>query len=330
MPFQKLHVYWIFRVFVGFTYSFALLSCNPSNKKQEAIDAIPVDVQLLRFHEEFAKADTTQLQQLKQRYPRLFPSAAPDQFWYDKMTERDTVLTMLEQAVDQRSFDFDQIKTDIEDVQRHIKYYFPEFEPLPIITMISEVSYDRKVLVREEAIYLSIDTYLGEDHELYQGISNYKRENLNIEQIPADAALEFAKLFVEPSMDRSFLDVMIYNGKLHYLQSLFSPSSTGDQYFDYNPEKYKFVQENETQIWKYFVDRELLYKTDSKLLSRFITDAPFSTFYLEFDNETPGGVGRYIGYRIVEAFMANNDLDLDALLSLPADRIINESGYKPL
>jgi uncharacterized protein YjaZ len=91
-----------------------------------------------------------------------------------------------------------------------------------------------------------------------------------------------------------------------------------------------FMQESENQIWRYFVDQEMLYSTDQKLYSRFIADAPFSKFYLEIDRETPGGVGRYIGYRIVQSFMENNDINIDQMLALPADKILNQSGYKPL
>jgi hypothetical protein len=41
-------------------------------------------------------------------------------------------------------------------------------------------------------------------------------------------------------------------------------------------------------MWRYFIEKELLYSVDQKLIPRFINMAPFSKFYLEIDNEGQG------------------------------------------
>jgi hypothetical protein len=43
-------------------------------------------------------------------------------------------------------------------------------------------------------------------------------------------------------------------------------------------------------MWRYY-RKEMLYSDDQKLMPRFINPAPFSKFYLEIDNESPGQVG---------------------------------------
>ena len=222
------------------------------------------------------------------------------------------------------------MESEVEDVMRHVIYYFPEFKPTPVVTVLSDVNYRQKVIPTASQLIISIDTYLGKDHELYTGINKYQRENLNREQLPVDVAQAYARLFVKPSMDRALLDHMIYHGKLHYVQELFAPKATGDQLFNYSPEKYVFTVENESQMWRYFIENEMLYDTDSKLLSRFILPAPFSKFYLEVDQQTPGGVGRYIGYRMVKSFMENNQVELETMIDLNAEEIFKRSKYKPL
>ena len=77
-------------------------------------------------------------------------------------------------------------------------------------------------------------------------------------------------------------------------------------------------------LWK-----ELLYSTDQKLDARFLNLAPFSKFYLELDNESPGGIGRYIGYNIVKSYMENNDVSLQNLFEKSSEEIFNNSKYKP-
>jgi uncharacterized protein YjaZ len=73
----------------------------------------------------------------------------------------------------------------------------------------------------------------------------------------------------------------------------------------------------------------LLYDTDSKLPSRFITPAPFSKFYLEIDNDSPGRVGQWIGWQIVRSFMENNEISVQEMLKLDARELFERSRYKP-
>jgi len=73
----------------------------------------------------------------------------------------------------------------------------------------------------------------------------------------------------------------------------------------------------------------LLYSTDHQLGPRFLDPAPFSKFRLELDNESPGRLGRYMGWQIVRAFMARNNLSPQQLLELPAEEVFRRSNYKP-
>jgi len=57
---------------------------------------------------------------------------------------------------------------------------------------------------------------------------------------------------------------------------------------------------------------------------------PFSKFRLELDSESPGRLGRYVGWQIVRAFMDKNpEVTLTELLDIPADEIFKKSNYKP-
>ena len=320
----------LFKFFVIIAFAKAITSCTSTSKVEESISNIPLDVELIQFHKEFADAKEKDLSTLKGEYPLFFPVTVPDSVWISKMEGRDSIHNVLEKAVKNADFNYVTIEEELEDVMRHVVYYFPDFEPTPIVTVLSDVNYRQKVIPTASQLIVSIDTYLGKDHELYIGINKYQRENLNIEQLPADASLAYARLFVEPSMERSLLGNMIYHGKLHYLQELFAPNATGEQLFSYSPEKYVFTVENEGEMWRYFIDNELLYDTDSKLLSRFILPAPFSKFYLEVDQQTPGGVGRYIGYRMVKSFMDNNEVDIETMMHLKPEEIFKRSKYKPL
>src|SRR5690606_18843066 len=109
----------------------------------------------------------------------------------------------------------------------------------------------------------------------------------------------------------SLIGYMIYYGKELYLKDLLLPEHTDAEKIGYTPEQIGWSEENESYIWTYLVEEKLLYDTNSKLPNRFINPAPFSKFYLEIDNESPGMIGRWIGWQIVRSFMKNNDVPLN-------------------
>ena len=75
---------------------------------------------------------------------------------------------------------------------------------------------------------------------------------------------------------------------LYYEKSLFKrkllPLKNDTILIGYSKD-FTWAKENEIYIWKYFIEKELLYNTDSKLIRRFLDPSPFSKFYLEIDNQ---------------------------------------------
>ena len=79
----------------------------------------------------------------------------------------------------------------------------------------------------------------------------------------------------------------------------------------------------------YFMDKKLLFSTETKLNKRFLENAPFSKFYSEQDNLTPGKIGVWIGWQIVKSYMKHNDVSLQELLKINESDLFNKSKYKP-
>jgi uncharacterized protein YjaZ len=97
----------------------------------------------------------------------------------------------------------------------------------------------------------------------------------------------------------------------------------------YTNDELLWATDNEFYIWQYFIENELLYSTDTKLVGRFIAPAPFSRFNLELDSESPGALGQYIGWQIVRSYMENNPSSLLQMLQMNAQTLFNKAKYKP-
>ncbi|WP_435579331.1 gliding motility lipoprotein GldB [Gilvibacter sp.] len=319
---MKSSFYW------GLALVFGLLfSCADSPEVKPEVLDIALQAEFVRFDLEFDRAQESEIPKLKTKYPRLFPQQYPDSFWVAK--KRDTLLQALAQEVQAAFPDFTQQEEELNLLFKHIKYYFPDFQAPTIFTVISEVDYKDPVLWAGDQMSIGLDNYLGADHPFYEGIPLYISANMKSEQIVADVANLASRAYVPPARNRSFLGQMLYHGKLLYLQTLLMPLESEATLMGYSEAQYQWATENEMDIWRYFVEREVLYDTNPKLLNQFINPAPFSKFYLEIDNESPGRIGRYMGLQMVKAFAENTDSSLAEILTTPADQLYQQSKYKP-
>ncbi|GGK11271.1 gliding motility lipoprotein GldB [Yeosuana aromativorans] len=305
-----------------------ITACKKEDKVEAEIAKIPMHVNIERFDKLFSEASANDLPKLKSQYPFMFSEKYSDSFWVARM--QDTLQIKLFKEVAKKFPDFNEEQQDIEALFQHIKYYFPEFKPPRVITTTSFVDYRNRVIVTDTIALISIDNYLGSDHEFYQGIQKYIRADFNPEHIVVDLANEYAKKYIYQKPNTTLLDEMIYFGKQLYFNDKIIPFKTEAERISYTEAQLDWAHVNESYIWRYFVEHELLYSTDSKLPSRFINPAPFTKFYLEdIDSESPGRLGQYIGWQIVRAYMENNKVSLKDMLAKSPEEIFNNSKFKP-
>ncbi|WP_298513855.1 gliding motility lipoprotein GldB [uncultured Kordia sp.] len=302
------------------------VGCAEENALEKEIAAIPIDMNVVRFDQVFLDAKPSDLPKLKEAYPLFFPSSVPDSTWI--YTMNDPLQKELKTQIDEVFTDFATVHQDIKSLLQHIEFYFPEYDQPQVFTVTSE-DYRKKVILHQDMILIALNTYLGANHKYYEGIQKYISQGFEKKMIAVDVASEFAFSQVQTSRERTFLSKMIYYGKIQYIKSLLVPKASVAMQFGYTERQADWAAANEKQIWTYFIEKDLLYSTNNKLDARFLNLAPFSKFYLELDNESPGGIGRYIGYQIVKAYMENNDVSLQNLLGKSSKKIFNNSKYKP-
>ncbi len=305
-----------------------IVACGKEEALKKEVAKIPVQIGVERFDRVFADLTPANLASVKSEFPFLFPARYADSVWLRKA--KDTLQLEINREVEKVFPDFSEEKEELTTLLQYIKYYFPEVTAPKVITVTSDVDYHNKVVLSGDLLIISLDTYLGSDHYFYEGIQAYLKSNFTKTQLMPDIATMYAKQLVELPKNRTFLANMVYYGKELYLKSLFLPSYTDAQKIAYAPEKYVWAVANEDEIWRYFIDKQLLYSTKSELSTRFLFPGPFSKFYLqEIDQEAPDRIGQFIGWRIVASYMKNNSVSLRQLLLADAETIFTTSKYKP-
>lgn len=301
-------------------------SCKKEIAKKVDVSKIEVAVSVSRFEQKFYKADEKTLPLLKMEFPYLFP-AQNDSIWLNKINDKEE--KELYNKSQEVFGDFENEKEQIECLFKHIKYEHSNFEAPKIITLITNLDYQNKIVYADSLLFVSLDMYLGKNSEIYHDFPVYLSQNFDKSQLVVDMASAISDRYFTPEKSRQFLDMVIGAGKKMYMVDSYLPSVSDAQKIGYSEAEYEWALANEAQIWKYFIENKLLYSTDSKLVDRFMAVAPFSKFYIDIDKESPGRIGVWLGWQIVKSYMNNNNVTLQQLLQTDAEEIFNKSKYKP-
>jgi len=306
--------------------TFVFLGCQYADPKKE-ISEISVDIEWVRFEQKFYKSSPDELPALKKAYPYFFPAQYPNSIWEQRLS--DSLQLELFNQINRVFPSIHSLKTQVKSLFQHIKYYFPKTNIPKIITVVSDVDYHNKIIDADTLLLLSIDTYLGKDNYLYTGIPKYISANLTKDQIVPDMVSALSDRYISSPQDRTLLSQMIFRGKQLYLKDVFLPSTTDHLKIGYTQKQLSWVEENEEHIWRFFIDEKLLFSSNSNQIYRFIDPAPFTKFYLDIDQQSPGRVGQWLGWMIVRSYAQNNDVSLPELLAMPANEMFQKSKYKP-
>lgn len=313
--------------FLFFLLSMALFSCAKEPKYKVDVSGIDVDVKVQRFDQDFYQSQPQDLDVLKQKYPELFPAQTPDSIWLAKIADADE--RGLFEETQKVYSSFDSFEEDLKTLFQHVTYYNPDFIVPEIITVLSNVDYEYRVIYTTSTLFISLDVYLGKESAIYADYPDYIKENTKPERIPIDIANQVIEVQVRPSLNRTLLGKMIAAGKKMYLLDAYVPGVSDAIKIGYSEEKFLWAEANESEVWRYFIENNLLYSTDTKLNKRFLDEAPFSKFYLSQDSQSPGRIGQWIGWQIVRSFMEKNDVSLQTLLQMNEEELFKKANYKP-
>jgi len=314
------------------TLSFLLVlmlffGCENDSKNKIDVSNIKVDFKVDRFEKKFYSSSEKDFPKLKKMYAFMLGNVA-DSVSLKRINNEDEQFLFEESK---RVFgDFTNEKKELKKLFQHIKYYNPKFKAPKVITYISDLDYEYPVIYADSLLFISLDMYLGKNNIVYKSFPSYLSENYKKERIVVDVANDIInQSYPKFRGERTFLDKMINQGKYMYLLDVFLPDVSDELKMGYSKEKLEWTQANESDVWKYFIEKELLYDSNSKLNTRFIDNAPFSKFYLESDKDSPGKIGVWVGWQIVRSYMKNNDVTLQQLLAEKPEEIYKKSKYKP-
>lgn len=308
--------------------SLLFVSCKKNEMVKEEAEEIPLTVEVDRYDKAFYESKPQDLPKLKAQYPDFFPQGIDEKYLTEKMTH--PMWRELYKEVEKRYENFDAQKVEIEKLFKYITFYYPKTQVPKVITVIQDMDPDYKVIYAEKknVLIISLELYLGKGHKFYE-FPEYEKKTFEPNQMMPDIVQSFSLGKVKPPTERDFLSQIIYAGKQMYLKDVLLPDVSDEDKICYTAEELKWCEDNDVEVWKYFVEENLLYSTNPKLVQNFIVPGPFSKFGRDNDSETPSRIGVWLGWQIVRSYMDNNDVPIQKLMIMDAKEIFQKSKYKP-
>ena len=322
---------------------FTFTSCQKSGRFEIDTTKNRIVVKIHRFDRDLIKFDTTHMNvsfyKLYKNYSDFIPvfcNEVLDINYTDTVAVRklfvkylaDTTFTPVNKKTLETFDNVTGIERKVSDAYTYIHYYFPKVKLPEIYFFVS--GFNRQVILNEKFIALGTDMYLGADFPSYKNLTyQYLIYNMRPECIPVDlVSTTLFRMFVMSSKEERLLDNMIFRGKIMYLISVFMPNEKPEDIIGYKPEQWKWCKKYEKQIWSSIIDQKYLFSTDFQLIRKFMNDAPFTS---PISQESPGRLGTWMGWQIVNSYMKTNDkVSLTELMEeRDSQKILENSGYRP-
>ena len=224
--------------------------------------------------------------------------------------------------------DFSEIKDGLDQAFSNFRTYFPSF-PIPKITTFFG-GFNYGVIAYDDNIGIGLENFLGKRSKYYKllGDPEYLRFQKQKKFILSNVMeVWFDENFQEYSIGKDLLSRMIYKGKMMYFLNAMLPDLPMEDKFRFTKKQMKWVEENEANIWEYFVQEDLLFSKKESKFRSFISYAPFAK---GMPNESPDRVAFFIGYKLVNAHMKNNNNNIEEIIYLTnSTNFLAQSRYKP-
>ncbi|MGD0341356.1 MAG: hypothetical protein ABSA76_06590 [Bacteroidales bacterium] len=323
----------------------ALISCR-KNIYRVNVSSVPVNIEIKRLEKEIFSLDPDKIQtsvpNLKQEYGsflQLFSYVINtgdinDPSFGDFLVRfcTDKLNYEVFQEIMRKYPDTEKLKKELEDAFRHYIYYFPG-KNVPAVYTCS-TGFNNSIITGDSVLGIGLDRYLGKDCEYYRRLQIFKYlaarmtpVNIVPDCIYAWGLTEWDFSAMKYPVDNVMAEMM-HEGKLKYFEKCMLPEVSDSIIFGFSVNQMKFCRNNESQMWQYLVEHNLLFSTDRFVIRKLTDEAPFTSY---FTNESPGRASVWIGFRVIESYMMKNrNVTLAELMdNTDVSGILEKAKYNP-
>ncbi len=244
----------------------------------------------------------------------------------------DPVITEIYKDTQKQFSDLSEFKNAITPAMTLYLTHFPNERIPDFCTLVSGIDFQMpQVFGYENTIFICLDMYLGKDYKQYAqaGMPKYIAARCDKKYMATDC---FSKALVYRHLpDKTLvtlLDNMVDAGKkMLFTQTMF-PTTPAQDILGYSKEQYKWATSHESAVWHALIEKNKVYDNSEDVIRRMMDETPFTR---DFGNDSPGRLGVFIGYQIVQSYMKSHPGTTlkDLMAMTDSQKFLKESGYKP-
>jgi hypothetical protein len=333
----------MFRVYL-FAIIVLLSACGGDANKPD-VSGIKVDLSVERFEQSLFKIDTNKIQQglahLRNAHPHFFPVYMQQILQLNPMDTasysviRNIIASYrpINDSIQQKYRNLDWLKEDLAESFRFVKYYYPQYRVPRILTFVATLDAPGVVLTQEH-LGIGLHQYAGKNFSVYQApelqqvYPSYISRRFDKEYMVAGCMKAIVDdVYPDQSVGRPLVEQMIEKGKQWFLLDHFLPDAPDSALTGYTQKQLDWAEENEGNVWTFMVKNENLYGIEPHVIQTYIGESPYTQGMPE---SSPGNIGQWIGWRIVQQYAQKNEkLTVQQVLQTPARTIFQGAAYKP-
>ncbi len=220
------------------------------------------------------------------------------------------------------------VRKDLKKGMQYYQHYFPEASVPNFYSLISEFGIQSFIFQDgdTDGVGIGLDMFLGEDFNYKRldprnpAFSDYLTDFYTKENIVKRSVEVILEDRLGTLKGSNLLSQMVNEGKKLYILRYVLPFVSEDVVLGYRPEQLEWLENNEIEMWSFFLEKELLYETSNAKTFKYLNPSPNSPGMPE---QAPGRTGAYVGFKIVENYMKRNP-------STSMQQLIEQEDYQKM
>jgi hypothetical protein len=332
-----------------------LIGCG-TKKQIPDVSKVQVTLSIQHFEQDFFAMDTTQIdtsiQQLFNKYPvfmvDFLQNILASNPQPDSIMQNVKLFTSAYHNVyiaSQQTFgNFNDVENEIKQGFKFVKHYFPNYKlPTQLVTyigpwdamfMLSNNANGSGIMRDENILGIGLQLSMGSNFPVYQDgaiqalYPAFISKKFDKKYIASNALnVIIDDLYNARTLGKPLVEQMIEAGKRLYLLDAFLPNTPDSIKTGYTQAQLNGCIKNEANIWNFFITNDLLFVNEPTIIKDYMTEAPNTP---ALGNESPGFIGKFVGWQIVKKWMQKNEKkSLNDLLNTSSKEIFETSKYKP-
>lgn len=225
--------------------------------------------------------------------------------------------------------DLSELKQQFKQAFTNLKYYYPDFQPPKVQTLISGL--DNDLFVSDTLIIVSLDYFLGPGAKFRPKMYEYLLRQYTKDNIVPSSMMIYGisdRYNKSDANDKTVLADMVAYGKAYYFAKHMLPCVPDSIFIWYTQEEIKGARSNQDLIWARFIEDKVLYSTSHMVKQKYLGERPKT---IEVGEKCPGRIAQWVGWQIVNSYAdSHSETTLPQIMEVrDAQKLFKESRYRP-